>query len=104
MPRFRGNVGYVATVKTAPGVFEEIEREIPYFGSVDRIISRPQGTETLNDNLTLNNTISIIADAFASEHFSDIRYVVWNGTRWKVTSVEVRRPRIILMIGTVYNG
>ena len=104
MPKFHGAIGYVETRKTAPGVFEEIETERDYYGDVERVISRLSGVSTLNDNLALNNSISVIADAYAYEHFSAIRYVVWHGTKWKISSVEVRRPRLVLSIGEVYKG
>ena len=63
-----------------------------------------QPTENLNDDITLNNKISIVTDLFADEHLYAIRYVVYGGSKWKVTSVELRRPRIVLSIGGVYNG
>jgi hypothetical protein len=32
-----------------------------------------------------------------------MRWLEWKGTKWKVTSVEIERPRMILTIGDVYN-
>ena len=58
----------------------------------------------MNDQLIVNNSISILADAHALNHFFEIRYVVWEGAKWKVTNVEVQRPRLILTLGKVYNG
>ena len=37
-------------------------------------------------------------------HFFAIRYVKWAGTRWKVDDVEVKRPRLKLTLGGVWNG
>jgi hypothetical protein len=34
--------------------------------------------------------ISIVADAYANDHFFAIRYVEWAGVLWTVTDVEVR--------------
>ena len=36
MSRFYGAVGYAKTVNTAPGVFEEVEEEMMYYGDVLR--------------------------------------------------------------------
>jgi hypothetical protein len=33
-----------------------------------------------------------------------MRYVEWMNARWKITSIDVKRPRVILTIGGVYNG
>lgn len=104
MSRFYGAVGYAKTVNTAPGVFEEVEEEMMYYGDVLRNARRLESGENLNDQLVVNNSISILADAHALNHFFEIRYVVWEGTKWKVTNVEVQRPRLILTLGKVYNG
>lgn len=104
MSRFYGAVGYAKTVNTAPGVFEEVEEEMMYYGDVLRNARRLESGENLNDQLVVNNSISIVADAHALNHFFEIRYVVWEGTKWKVTNVEVQRPRLILTLGKVYNG
>jgi hypothetical protein len=63
-----------------------------------------QTGESVNLNLNVNNSISILADAYAYEHFFAIRYIRWAGALWTVNSVEVQRPRLILEIGGEYNG
>jgi hypothetical protein len=32
-----------------------------------------------------------------------MKYIEFMGARWKITSVEVKHPRLILTIGGVYN-
>ena len=104
MAKFYGAVGYVEIVRNAPGVCEERITERNYRGDVIKNVRRWENGEYLHDELTVNNTISIIADAYANLHFFAIRYVNWMGSRWKVTNVEVQRPRLILTIGGIYNG
>ena len=43
-------------------------------------------------------------DPFAYEKFYAMRYINWMGSLWKIVSVEVKRPRLILKIGGVYHG
>ena len=103
--RFYGNVGYAdIDVETAPGVWEASMVAKKYRGDITRSARRLESTTTLNDSVTLENSFSIIADAFAYENFSKMRYVSWNGENWTVTNVEVRRPRLILTIGDIWNG
>ncbi len=103
--RFHGKVGYGIDVETSPGIYKKKIVEKSYYGDVNRDMSRIQGGETVNPNITINNTISIVAkDDYAYSHFCDIMYVVWRGSKWKVNSVEVRRPRLILSLGELYNG
>lgn len=104
MAKFFGAIGYVVTSETKPGVYEEqiIERE--YFGDVNRNIRKLENSEYLNDDINVSNEISIVSDPFANENFYSMRYAEFMGTKWKITSVEVKYPRLILTLGGVYNG
>lgn len=104
MAKFFGKVGFSVTKETSPGVWSEEVEEFDYYGDVTRNSRRWENSETLNDNLTFNNTVSIVADEYAYRNFSAIRYIKWMGASWKVTTVEVARPRLILTFGGVYNG
>lgn len=103
MAKFYGAIGYSETVETSPGVWSEQITERNYSGDVIRNSKSWQSGETLNDNLTVNNSISIIADPFAYQNFHTMRYVKWMGASWKITKIDVQRPRLLLAIGGVYN-
>lgn len=85
-------------------MWEEVITERKYYGDVNRNSFKYQSSSDLNDNLTISNEISIVADEFANVHFHAMRYVVFMGVKWKINNVEVRRPRLILNVGGVYNG
>ena len=104
MTRFHGLVGYGETIKIRPGVFEDKIVERPYFGDVKRIARKLQVGEKIVGDIKVQNSISVMADAYAIDHFFNIRYVTWSGVRWEVTDVEVNRPRLELRLGGVYNG
>lgn len=104
MAKYFGRIGYAETVETRPGIWEEVIQERQYYGDVIRNARRWENGESLNDNLVVSNSISIVADDYAYQHFAFIRYVEWMGVLWKPSSVEIQRPRIILQIGGVYNG
>jgi len=76
------------------------ERE--YYGDILQFSRRWENGEHLNDDLNIDNKISIVADPFAYENFHAIRYIWWIGAKWKVISAEVQYPRLILTIGGVY--
>jgi len=106
MAKFYDVVGYGDSVETSPGVWEDTIVERSYYGDVVRN-SRGirESQEVVNDDLTVNSSISIVADAYANEHFFAIRYVKWAGTYWKVSNVDASlRPRLLLRLGGVYNG
>lgn len=104
MAKFFGNVGYGENVEKRPGVWEDVIIERPYYGDVVRNSRKLEEGKTLNNDLSVGNSISIVADAYANEHFFAIRYVEWAGSLWTVSDVVVERPRLILRLGTVYNG
>lgn len=105
MARFYGVIGYADQVETAPGVWEDVIVERNYRGDVTRISRKMQETtEKVNSDLTISNMFSVVADAYAYEHFFKIRYIIWAGERWTVSDVEVQRPRLNLRIGGLYNG
>ena len=104
MAKFYGNIGFVTTKETAPGVYRPVETLRAYKGDLLNNIKRWESTEYVNDDLSLNNQISILADSFAYENFGAMKFVEQYGTRWKITAAEVQRPRIILSVGGVYNG
>lgn len=104
MGRFYGEIGYGESLETAPGVWVENITKRQYFGDVIRNTSKIRDGEYLNNDITLDNKLSIVADPFAYEKFYSMRYISWMGVLWKIISVEVQRPRLILTIGGVYNG
>ena len=105
MAKFYGAIGYSILTERVKddGVWIEVITERNYSGDVLKNIIRTKSGETLNDDITVDNRLSIIADAFANENFQSMRYVKWMGASWKISSVEVLRPRLLLTIGGVYN-
>lgn len=104
MPKFYGKIGFEETVETSPGVWEETITERNYYGEVIRNTRKLVASNHLNDDISINNEISIIADPYAKDHFHSMRYVEFLGTTWTVDSVEVQYPRLILSLGGVYNA
>jgi len=107
MALFYGPVGFVETVEdpTGSGVWVEKPVERNYRGEVSKYGKRWDGGNTqVNPNLTITNTISIVADPYLSNHLYSLRYIKWLGGYWEVSSVDVQYPRLVLNIGGVYNG
>ena len=104
MAKFHGRVGFGHTAEVKPGVFADTVTEHIYFGEVIQNSRSLRQGEGLNKVLSVGNSISIVANAYASDNFFAIRYVEWAGQLWTVTNVEVQAPRLILHLGEVYNG
>lgn len=104
MAKFYGEIGFGESVETAPGVWEDVVVAKKYYGDVLRNTRSLSGGDKVNNDLSVNNSFSIVADPYANEHIFAIRYIKWSGSAWTVSDVEVQRPRLILRIGGVYNG
>ena len=104
MTRFYGAIGYGEPTEGTNGVWDDVITAKHYYGDVVRNTRRLQDGDKVNDDLTVDNSISIVADAYANEHFFKMRYVEWAGTLWIISSVEVQPPRLLLRLGGVYNG
>ena len=104
MAKTAGFIGYGVETEIKPGVWENGPVEKPFYGDLIRNSKRNTNGEGLNDNIVINNQISILADPYAREHFHQIIYGRLMGASWKVTDVTVELPRLILNLGGVYNG
>ena len=105
MARFYGKVGYVIPKETARGVWQDSDPiEYYYRGDILKKSTQWIGADTLNDDLKISARISIVADQFAIDHFSHIKYCELMGVKWKVIEVEPLRPRLVLTLGGEYNG
>lgn len=104
MAKFYGKIGYIKSVEIEPGIWNEQAEEKNYYGDILRNTSRYQSNGMVNEDININNNISIVADPYAKENFQHMKYVIFMGTKWKITNVEVQYPRLILSLGGVYNA
>ncbi len=105
MARFSGKIGFAIQKETKPGVWtEEVTERGPYYGDTIQNSRRLQTSGNVNDDIEISNRVSIIADAYAYENFHAMRYVIFMGSKWKITEVEVGHPRLTLSLGGLYNG
>ena len=103
MAKFYGVIGYVVLTETKPGVWKEQVTERSYYGDLTRNTRQLQPADKLNDNINVANEISIVADPFAYQNFHLMKYVEYMNAKWKIESVDVQYPRLVLSIGGVYN-
>lgn len=107
--KWYGTVGYIIDSETAPGVYKNLVVRKQYYGDEQKLSSRWNDIP-INDGSTINKSpaiqveLSIIADMYAYENFTKIRFVEYMGQYWSVRSIEPKRPRIILSLGDVYTG
>ena len=101
--KWYGKVGFAVTTDK-DGIWTDDIVEKPYTGDMIKARASFQNSNNVNDNLVLNNQISIIANKFAYDNFECIKYVEILGKMWKVESAEIQYPRLILSVGGLWNG
>lgn len=103
--KYYGKIGFwFGSYEVKPDVYRPKIVEKTYAGDVNWHNRHFTDNGNQNNDLKLNNQISILADLYFQENFSSIRYVTWGGAKWRVTNVEVGYPKAVLTIGGVYNG
>lgn len=104
MAKWYGTIGYVETVQTEPGIWEEKPTERNYYGDLIRNTRKLYSTGQVNDSINISNSISIVADPYAKKHFYAMRYITFEGAKWKITDVDASQPpRLIISLGGLYN-
>lgn len=104
MAKWFGKIGFAEQTESAPGVWTNRIVERPYYGDVIRNTRRLQTANQVNDDITISNEISIVADPYAMNNFHSMLWVEWMGTKWKAVSVDVQYPRLTISLGEVWNG
>lgn len=103
MSKYCGKLGFVKTVETERGIYEEQIVERTYKGDVLASRVNRESPDKINGDITVNNRLSIVGDSFFNENAFCLRYATWMGVKWNINSIEVLRPRMILSLGGVYN-
>lgn len=104
MAKFFGAIGYAKEVEKTPGVWVNDIVERSHHGDLLNDASSWQRGDSTNDDLNINNKISIVADQFAFDNVPHMKYVTFMGAKWRIKTVEPKYPRLILYIGGLYNG
>lgn len=104
MAKFAGVIGFEETAETSPGVYSENIVERLYYGDVVKNYRRLENSGEVNDNVTLSNEISVVCDEYAYRNYASARYVEFMGAKWKITSISVQHPRLVLTVGGIYNA
>lgn len=102
MAKYYGMIGFATQEETKPGVWEDVIVKRPYKGDVLRNGRRYDRSEDINDNFTITNQFSIVSDAFLYSHIPALRYLEYMGSKFKIVSTELDRPRVTISVGGVY--
>ena len=107
MARCYVKIGFLkadAEMENRPSRYKPELEERYYAGDLLKNHAKTQSADKTVDDFTINNDISIVADPYALNHFSSMKYVEFMNTLWEVQSVTVEYPRLRISFGGLYNG
>ena len=105
MARTSLTLGFVETVLISPGIHEEVTTErSSYVADILKNEKQYSDGESINKERKLLRRYSIVMDDYAMSHHPQLEYVITDGIKWAVSTIEVQRPRLILTTGGRYNG
>ncbi len=107
--KFYGPVGFSVTEQQEddPDVWKEKITEKKYSGDIlPQYTRRNESGEHINDGPRLNMQISLLCmDPWFHDHFTQIRYLVYNGVKWEVETIDpTKYPSIVVTLGGIYHG
>lgn len=103
MGKFFGMIGFSDTEETSPGVWKEKIIEKPYYGDIIQNTRRWEKGVDVNDDIVVLNRISVISDDYIRTNIGRAKYVIFEGFKWKIGSIDISYPRITLNLSGVYN-
>ena len=106
MNKWFGKIGFVMTVQDEVRPSKWIEKvvEKEFYGEVIKNYRRWEQGLSTNDDTNISNQISVLADGFAINNLQYMKYIEFSGAFWKINSIDIQAPRLILGIGGVWNG
>lgn len=101
--RYSGVVGFIEKeIETEPGVFTTGYREHHVTGTLLSSSQNNRNNSSINNELSISNRLSIVADRYTYQNMRNIRYVSFMGETYYVTSITELRPRLTLEMGDVF--
>ena len=97
-----GEIGFRDEVEEEPGVFLPMIVKRNFYGDVLDLSWKEIQGDKINADLQISNKLSVVADPYLRNNFQKIAYVQFEGAKWTVSSVKVGRPRLELILGSLY--
>lgn len=103
MSKYYGVLGFTHRKETKPGIYTDCVTERECYGDIIECRRRFQETESVNDNIRINDKMSVLLDPYIEANIFALSYATYMGAKWKVESTDIQRPRLILTLGGLYH-
>jgi hypothetical protein len=97
-------LGVSVPQEVRPGIWEDVITELPKLAEIDQRTEAFNVGESIIPEYRTTTSVSVLSGGAIQVNYSDLRYVLYAGVRWSVSSAAVDYPRMKLYLGEVYNG
>lgn len=104
--KWSGKIAYRSgdPVEVEPGIYEHKTVERKATGDIESYRTSHQNDgQSVNDNLRIDNVVSVVASRKTHEWMHEIIYVTHMGVKWKAQSVGISGNRLRITLGEVYH-
>lgn len=97
-----GEIGYFVESNNVDGIVTDSFITQQYYGDIIKDYKTNTSENAVNEDFELSNRISVVADPYLISHFHKIAWISFMETKFKVRSVELQYPRLIVSLGGVF--
>lgn len=97
-----GDIGFVSTQETDPGIYKKIEIDKRYKGYTTRLRRQNKTEEVVNDSPLLDIQIRVYINPYLNENLYNIKYITYMKKKWKVSNIEIQYPQAIFTLGGLF--
>lgn len=98
------SLGFAESKQVRPGIWDDEITEVPKLAEVRQRTETFQVEGNVIPEYKTTTSVSVLSQGPVKPDYSNLRYVLYAGERWIVTSAVHEPPRMTLFIGEVYSG
>jgi hypothetical protein len=98
------SLGLAESQQVRPGIWDDVITEVPKLAEVTQRTETFEVEGNIIPEYKTTTTVSVLSQGPVKPDYSNLRYVLYAGERWIVSSAVHAPPRLTIYIGEVYNG
>jgi hypothetical protein len=98
------SLGLAETQQVRPGIWEDVITELPKLADIAQRTETFETEGNIIPTYKTSTTVSVLSYGPIKPDYSNLRYVLYAGERWIISSVVHAPPRLTIYIGEVYSG
>ena len=98
------SLGFAEEQQVRPGIWDDVITEVPKLADIAQRTEAFEVEGNILPEYRTSTTVSVLSQGPVKPDYSNLRYVLYAGERWIVSSAVHAPPRLTIYIGEVYSG